>query len=73
MTANKHTADTEWTRIWPHKWKHPEGWIIQRMWTIGVKKKDFFLCYWSEDDYYKGNNFLSKTTLKEAKKSFTDD
>lgn len=59
-----------WSRIWPHKWTHPEGYVIQRMWTLAGKKKDFFLCFMSEDDYQKGNNFASFSHLKEAKKKF---
>ena len=59
-----------WTRIWPHKWTHPDGYVIQRMWTIGTKRKDFFLCFMSEDDYQKGSNFASFSHLKEAKNKF---
>lgn len=59
-----------WSRVWPHKWKHTEGYVIQRMWTLVGKKKDFFLCFMSEDDYQKGNNFASFSHLKEAKKKF---
>lgn len=59
-----------WSRIGIHKWKHLDGFIIQRMWTLVDKKKDYFLCYVSESDYQKGNNFASFSSLKVAKNSF---
>lgn len=59
-----------WSRVGLHKWKHLTGFIIQRIWTLGVKKKDIFLCFMTEDDYYKGNNFDSRNHLKDAKNLF---
>lgn len=59
-----------WSRTGIHKWKHLNGYVIQRMWTLTKPKKDFFLCYKHEDDYYKGNNFDSRSTLKAAKELF---
>lgn len=60
----------KWIKIWPHKWKHSRGFVIQRMWTLAGKRVYYFLCYWSEDDYHKGDNFASFMCLKEAKNSF---
>jgi len=56
-----------WSRTGPHKWKHLEGFIIARYWTLGVKKKDYFSCFINEDLYYQGVNEKSFSSLKAAK------
>lgn len=72
-TKDEYTPDKQgWSRVGTHRWKHLDGFIIQRMWTLAGKKKDYFLCYTSEGDYQKGNNFASFSSLKAAKNSFKD-
>lgn len=63
---------SKWVRVWLHKWTNDKGRVIQRMWTLAGEKKDFFLCFMSEDDYQKGNNFASFSHLKEAKNKFEE-
>lgn len=64
------TANIQWNKLGPHKWKNLEGFIIARYWTLGVGRKDYFSCFRDEDMYYKGINEVSFSSLKQAKDYF---
>lgn len=59
-----------WSTVGMHKWKHLDGYVIQRNWTLVGKKKDYFLCYLTENFYYKGANEATFSSLKSAKNFF---
>jgi hypothetical protein len=45
--------------------------VIERRWQlIAEAKENYFFCYRSADDFHAGNNFTTKSTLREAKKVF---
>lgn len=59
-----------WSRTGLHEWRHPKGWVIQRMWSSTKGKRDFFPCYLDVSSYHAGNNFTSAASLKGAKSAF---
>jgi len=60
-----------WECTWTNRtWVHCDGMVISRHWSLipGVAE-NYYFCFLTKTDFDAGNNFATRSTLREAKET----